>query len=74
MRALFSADLARIGRFDGPRTNDVVLIALVDETPVDLKADPIAFLGKKTVLRRAIDLARYASDATEKGVATLAIF
>jgi len=61
---LFSANPARIGRFDGPATSDAVPASLVDGTPSDLKADLIALLGKDHVLHRAIDLVRYASDAS----------
>jgi hypothetical protein len=68
MRRLFSANPARIGRFDAPPTSDAVPASLVDGTPADLKADLIALLGKQAVLHRAIDLVRYASDATDAGV------
>ena len=61
---LFSAKPARIGRFDGPPTCDAVSTSLVEGTPGDLKADLIALLGKEKVLHRAIDLVRYASDAS----------
>ncbi len=61
---LFSAKPARIGRFDGPPTCDAVSTSLVEGTPADLKADLIALLGKANVLHRAIDLVRYASDAS----------
>ena len=64
IRKLFSANPARIGRFDGPPTCDAVPASLVDGTPGDLKADLIALLGKANVLHRAIDLVRYASDAS----------
>ena len=64
IRKLFSANPARIGRFDGPPTSDAVPASLVDGTPGDLKADLIALLGKENVLHRAIDLVRYASDAS----------
>jgi D-lactate dehydrogenase len=37
---------------------------LVDGTPGDLKADLITIPGKAKVLHRAIDLVRYASDAS----------
>ena len=63
-RKLFSADPARIGRFEGPPASDAVTASLVDGTPGDLKADLIALLGKENVLHRAIDLVRYASDAS----------
>ena len=61
---LFSADPARIGRFDAPPESDAVPASLVNGTPDDLKADLIALLGKEKVLHRAIDLVRYASDAS----------
>src|SRR5258707_12717033 len=61
---LFSANPARIGRFDGPPTSDALPASLVDGTPGDLKADLIALLEKENVLHRAIDLVRYASDAS----------
>src|ERR1700691_4073181 len=61
---LFSANPARIGRFDGPPTSDAVPASLVDGTPGDLKADLIALLGKENVFHRAIDLVRYAADAS----------
>src|ERR1700685_4648197 len=61
---LFSATPARIGRFDAPPSSDAIPASLVDGTPADLKADLIALLGKDHVLHRAIDLVRYASDAS----------
>jgi len=61
---LFSANPTRIGRFDGPPMSDAVPASLVDGTPGDLKGDLIALLGKDNVLHRAIDLVRYASDAS----------
>ena len=64
MAKLFSAKPARIGRYDGPPTCDAVPASLVDGTPADLKADLIALLGKANVFDRAIDLVRYASDAS----------
>jgi FAD/FMN-containing dehydrogenase len=64
MGKLFSANPARMGRFDGPPTSDAVPASLVDGTPGDLKADLIGLLGKANVLHRAIDLVRYASDAS----------
>ncbi|MHB8815360.1 MAG: FAD-binding and (Fe-S)-binding domain-containing protein [Steroidobacteraceae bacterium] len=63
-RKLFSADPARIGRFDGPPKDDAIPASLADGTPGDLKADLIALLGRERVLHRAIDLVRYASDAS----------
>src|SRR5258705_6690214 len=61
---LFPATPAQTGGFDGPPTSDAVPASLVDGTPGDLKADLIALLGKENVLHRAIDLVRYASDAS----------
>jgi len=61
---LFSANPARIGRPDGPPMSDAVPASLVEGTPADLKASLIALLGKEKVLHRAIDLVRYASDAS----------
>src|ERR1700723_1751484 len=61
---LFSANPARIGRFDGPAMGDAVPASLIDGTPRALRADLIALLGKSNVLHRAIDLVRYASDAS----------
>jgi D-lactate dehydrogenase len=63
-RKLFSRNPARLGRFDGPPTCDAVPASLVDGTPGHLKADLIALLGKEKVLHRALDLVRYASDAS----------
>ena len=64
MRKLFSANPARIPRCDGPPKSDAVPASLVDGTPGGLKADLIALLGKQNVLHRAIDLVRFASDAS----------
>jgi len=59
-KKLFSVNPTRIGRFDGPAMSD----AVIDGTPGDLKAGLIALLEKANVLHRAIDLVRYASDAS----------
>jgi D-lactate dehydrogenase len=64
MRKLLSANPVRIGRFDGSPESDAVPASLVDGTPARLKADLIALLGKEKILHRAIDLVRYASDAS----------
>src|SRR6202050_4402186 len=64
MRKLFSASPARMPRCDGPPKNDAVPASLVDGTPGGLRADLIALLGKHNVLHRAIDLVRFASDAS----------
>ena len=64
IRKLFSANPARIPRCDTPPKNDAVPAALIDGTPGGLKADLIGLLGKHNVLPRAIDLVRFASDAS----------
>ena len=64
MRKLFSANPARMGRFDGPPVCDAVPASMIEGSPGDLKADLIDLLGKANVLHRAIDLVRYASDAS----------
>src|ERR1700733_4232766 len=64
MRKLFSANPARMPRCDGPPKKDAVPASLLDGTPDRLKADLIALLGKHNVLHRAIDLVRFASDAS----------
>jgi D-lactate dehydrogenase len=64
MRKLFSANPARIPRCDEPPKSDAVPAALVDGTPAGLKADLVGLLGKQNVLHRAIDLVRFASDAS----------
>ncbi|MGA9368658.1 MAG: FAD-binding oxidoreductase, partial [Steroidobacteraceae bacterium] len=64
IKKLLSANPARIGRFNGPPKDDAVPASLVDGTPRDLKADLIARMGTDIVLHRAIDLVRYASDAS----------
>ena len=63
-KKLFSADATLIGRFDAPPKDDAVAAALVEGTPHKLKADLVGLLGKEIVLHRAIDLVRYASDAS----------
>src|ERR1700733_9244475 len=64
LNKLLSANPARIGRFEAPPMSDALPASLVDGTPGDLKADLIALLGKENVFHRAIDLVRYASDAS----------
>ncbi len=64
IRKLFSATPQRIGRCEGLPKSDAVPASLVDGTPSGLKADLIALLGKQNVLHRAIDLVRFASDAS----------
>src|SRR3989442_9868444 len=60
----FRATPGQKGRCAGPQTSDAVPASLVDGTPGGLKADLIALLGTGNVLHRAIDLVRYASDAS----------
>ena len=64
MRKLFSANPARIGRFEGATVTDAVPDTLARGTPGALKADLISLLGGDRVLHRSIDLVRYASDAS----------
>src|SRR5258706_5077627 len=64
IKKLSPGNPARIGRPDGPTTSDAVPSSLVDGPPGDRKADLLALLGKDNVLHRAIDLVRYASDAS----------
>jgi D-lactate dehydrogenase len=64
MRKLFSPNPARIGRFDGPPVCDAVPASMVEGSPRNLKTDLIDLLGKANVFHRAIDLVRYASDAS----------
>lgn len=64
MRKLFSANPAHIGRFGDATLADAIPKAFVHGTPNKLKADLIALSGREKVLHRAIDLVRYASDAS----------
>jgi len=64
VRKLLAPNPARIGRFDSVPQSDAVPGSMVNGSPSDLKADLIALLGKQNVLHRAIDLVRYASDAS----------
>ena len=63
-KKLFSSNPELIGRFEGPPKDDAVSPSLVNGTPGKLKDDLIALLGKEIVRHRAIDLVRYASDAS----------
>src|ERR1700751_1753413 len=45
MRKLFSANPARMGRFDGPPVCDAVPALMIEGSPGDLKADLIDLLG-----------------------------
>jgi D-lactate dehydrogenase len=64
IKKLFSANAARIGRFNGPSMPDAFPAALAGGTPGALKADLVSLLGKEMVFHRALDLVRYASDAS----------
>ena len=64
VKKLFSADPSRIGRLECVPTSDALPASQVAGTPNPLKAQLIALLGKQQVLHRAIDLVRYASDAS----------
>lgn len=64
LKKLFSADSARIGRFECAPTSDALPASMLNGTPDGLKADLVGMLGKEKVLHRALDLVRYASDAS----------
>jgi len=64
LRKLFSATPKGIGQFECATVTDAVPDSVAGGTPGALKADPTALLGKDRVLHRAIDLVRYASDAS----------
>jgi D-lactate dehydrogenase len=64
VRKLLSPNPSRIGRFQGAPTSDALPAYMVHGTPAELKTDLIALLGKGKVFHRAIDLVRYASDAS----------
>jgi len=61
---LLASDPRRIGRPDGPATADRAPDSLAGGTPEPLRRDLVALLGEDRVLSRAIDLIRYASDAS----------
>ncbi|MBP2549739.1 D-lactate dehydrogenase [Neorhizobium galegae] len=64
VRKLFAANPARIGRFECAPVADAAPGRLVNGTPQDLKSDLVSLLGADRVKHRAIDLVRYASDAS----------
>ena len=64
MSKLFSVDASRIGRPDGPAMPDALPESLLHGTPRSLRKDLELLLGPRRVLHRAIDLVRYASDAS----------
>jgi D-lactate dehydrogenase len=61
---LLAPDTRRIGRPPGPPAPDRAPDSLAAGTPQPLRGDLIALLGADRVLHRAIDLIRYASDAS----------
>src|SRR5438128_12137837 len=63
-RRLFDPDPWRIGRPDSDPYPDRVPDELAAGTPEPLRGELVALLGEDRVLARAIDLVRYASDAS----------
>jgi len=61
---LLAPDTRRIGRPPGAPTSDRAPDSLAGGTPEPLRSDLVALLGEERVLSRAIDLIRYASDAS----------
>jgi hypothetical protein len=64
MHKLLTPQVARLGRRDVPPETDAVEPSFSEGTPKSLKADLIDLLGETQVLSRAIDLVRFASDAS----------
>jgi D-lactate dehydrogenase len=64
MHKLLTPQVARLGRPDVPPETDAVDPSFSEGTPESLKADLIGLLGETQVLSRAIDLVRFASDAS----------
>src|SRR4051795_10872215 len=64
MPRLLEPDIRRIGRPEGAPYPDRAPESLAAGTPEPLRSDLIALLGAERVLTRAIDLIRYASDAS----------
>jgi D-lactate dehydrogenase len=62
--ALLQPDVARIGRPPGNPTEDRVSEVMASGTPRDLRNALSELIGPDEVLHRAIDLVRYASDAS----------
>src|SRR5712672_4745790 len=62
--ALLQPDTARIGHPPGKPAEDRVAEELASGTPQDLRMALSALIGADQVLHRAIDLVRYASDAS----------
>jgi D-lactate dehydrogenase len=64
MGPLLAPDPTRIGRPPGAPSPDRAPDSLASGTPEPLLSDLVALLGSERVLHRAIDLIRYASDAS----------
>jgi D-lactate dehydrogenase len=64
MPRLFEPDVHRIGTAAGEAYPDRMPAALAGGTPEPLRGDLVRLLGADRVLARAIDLVRYASDAS----------
>jgi D-lactate dehydrogenase len=64
MRKLFEPNTRAIGRPPGPPTCDAMPDSLIDGTPSELRDDLVRLVGKNQVPHRAIDLVRYAADAS----------
>src|SRR6202041_2741896 len=64
MHKLLTPQVARLGRPDVPPETDAVAPSFSEGTPESLKADLIELLGETQVLNKAIDLVRFASDAS----------
>ena len=64
MRKLFSPDPRRIGRPAGAPSADAVSEEMLEGTPTILREGLEQLLGPGKVLHRAVDLVRYASDAS----------
>lgn len=64
MRKLATPNVTAISRPPGPVQHDAIDNAAATGTPQPLKSDLIALLGEEQVLHRALDLVRYASDAS----------
>ena len=64
MHKLLTPQVARLGRPEVPPETDAVDPSFSEGTPESLKADLIDLLGETQVLSRAIDLVRFASDAS----------
>ena len=62
--ALLAPDVTRIGRPDGGPFDDRAPDQLASGTPEPLRRDLLSLLGPDRVLTRALDLIRYASDAS----------